>query len=265
MRSCSHQAGRRHTAAALLKGVDPELAAYVTVRVTLGDASLQRSLHGTAVKVADALETELIADRFETANGALYRAVIRNAEARGLAPARQGVAVTMANRQFGVVEKPWTQKQRVLVGVKLVELAVESLGIIEARLVREGRTTNVHRLRFTEETEAWVAKYNHAAALYAASLAADRGPAQALGGRFRGGAYYAPIVGTRNLSLVTKPFPGQLEALAEAERNALRSAASRAEATRIGEKASEGLAPQRRVKAAVVGAAVQHGWVLSLA
>ena len=37
----SKGAGRRHTAAKLLEGVDPELAAYITVRSTLGYATAE--------------------------------------------------------------------------------------------------------------------------------------------------------------------------------------------------------------------------------
>ena len=108
----SKGAGRRHTAAKLLAGVDPELAAYITVRTTLGAAAGRTTLHKAAMSLTEVLEAELIADQFETVNGALYRAVIRNAQARGLSPSRQMKAVLLANRRFNLVDKPWTLGQR---------------------------------------------------------------------------------------------------------------------------------------------------------
>jgi hypothetical protein len=73
--------------------------------------------------------------------------------------------VDLANRQFQVVEKPWTLKQRLHLGTKLVELLVETLGIIEAVQIREGRKTTIHRLQFTGEFDQWMKDYNQAAAL----------------------------------------------------------------------------------------------------
>jgi DNA-directed RNA polymerase len=109
----SKGAGRRQTAAKLLTGVDAELAAYITVRTTLGYASGRKTLHAAAMALTEALEAELIADRFETVNGALYRAVIRNAQARGLSPSRQLKSIMLANRKFNLVDRPWTQQERV--------------------------------------------------------------------------------------------------------------------------------------------------------
>src|SRR5262249_36905669 len=90
--------GRKHIAAKLIKDVDPDLAAYLTVRVSLGKAALRHTLRSAAAAVADQLEMELLAERMEGANSALYRAVMRNAQARGLAPDRQGNAVGEANK-----------------------------------------------------------------------------------------------------------------------------------------------------------------------
>lgn len=85
----SGKAGRRHTAAPLLRDVDPELAAYITVRCTLGCAVIRRPLKGAAMVLTERLELELIADAFETESEALYRAIVRNAAAGGIAPIRQ--------------------------------------------------------------------------------------------------------------------------------------------------------------------------------
>ncbi|HEY7553028.1 MAG TPA: hypothetical protein VH913_26345 [Hyphomicrobiaceae bacterium] len=208
-------AGRRHTAAKLLKDVDPELAAYCTVRGALGFATQQRTLRSAALFVSEVLETELIADAFEAANTPLYRAVIRNAEARGLSAERTAKAVGLANRRFGVVEKPWTLAQRLHLGAKLVELFIEKIGIVEAFYTRTGRHATSHRLRLTAEIDAWMAKYNQAAALTRPFLLPTLVPPKPWTSPVDG-AYYSTAV--RGGNLVTKPFPGQIEALGAATR-----------------------------------------------
>jgi Autographiviridae RNA polymerase len=205
-------AGRRHSAAKLLEGVDPELAAYITVRVTLGYAAGRRTLHGAAMGLTDYLEAELIADRFETVNGALYRAVIRNAEARGLSPSRQMKAVTLANRRFNLVEKPWTQQQRAHLGTKLIELFIDSVGIVRSYRLRTARKTDGHYLEFTPEIDAWMAKYNAAATLARPMRLPTVVPPKPWTS-VRGGGYYSG----RPEALVTKAFPGQMEALEAAD------------------------------------------------
>jgi DNA-directed RNA polymerase len=206
-------AGRKHTAAKLLAGVDPELAAYVTVRGMLGHANGRKSLHSAAMFVTEILEGELIADGFEAANGALYRSVIRNAEARGLSLSRQMKAVGLANRRFNLVEKPWTLTQRAHLGTKLIELAIETLGIVRVFRLRSANKVVGHYLEFTPEIADWMATYNDAAALTRPLLLPTVIPPKPWEGT-RIGAYHTP--GFRGGSIVMRPFPGQLDALEEA-------------------------------------------------
>lgn len=203
-------AGRRHTAVKFLKDVDPDLAAYLTVRATLTSAVRQYSLKTAANGVGERLEMELLADRFETANGALFRAVVRNAEARGMSPARQAKAVELANRHFQVTEKPWTQGERLIVGTKLVELMAEKLNIVEVVYLREGKRT-IHRVQFTPEIGEWFAKYNHASTLTRPLYLPTVAPPNRWEG-VRGNPYHSPIV-RRNNTILTRAFPGQIDAI----------------------------------------------------
>jgi DNA-directed RNA polymerase len=208
-------AGRRHTAAVLLKGVDPHLAAYITVRMVISGAAIARTLRSTALAVTEALETELIAEAFEKANEPLYRAVVRNAEARGLSTARTGKAVGLANRSFSVVEKPWTPKQRLHLGVKLIELMRDSVGLFRVNHVRRRKNLSVHRLELLPEIAEWLAKYNGAAALTRPLWLPMAVPPKPWAGVY-GGGYHSHMIPGRNTCLLTRHFPGQLEALKEA-------------------------------------------------
>jgi DNA-directed RNA polymerase len=208
----SKGAGRRHTAAKLLAGVEPELAAYVTVRTTLGMAAGRRTLHSAAMALTEVLEAELIADGFERANGALYRAIVRNAEARGLSPSRQLKSIMLANRKFNLVEKPWTLAQRAHLGTKLIELFIESLGIVRAFRLRKARKADGHYLEFTEEIDAWMKQYNAAATL-ARPLRLPTVVPPKPWDSVRGGGYFSG----RPEPLISRPFPGQLQALEAAD------------------------------------------------
>jgi DNA-directed RNA polymerase len=195
--------------------VDPELAAYVTVKTVLSYAAGNRTVRAAGLGIAASLEAELVADGFEKANGTLYRAVVRGAAERGLSPERQGAAVGKANRHFNLVERPWTGKQKSFLGIKLVELAVESLGIVEAYVIREARTLTVHRLRFTDAIGAWLAQYNDAWGLTRPLFLPTVVPPKPWISTRDGGYHSKGSAGIR-FSLLTKPFPGQVQAVGEA-------------------------------------------------
>lgn len=207
------RAGRRNIAATLLEGVDPELAAYVALRCTLGAAHLCRSLKSAAIDTANRLATELMADQFETANTALYRAVVRTATERGLNSARQAKAVELAAKKFGVAVAPWTSSQRLMLGTKLVELVVETSGLIDTYFDRQGKKVS-QRLTFTAEIDEWFRKYNEASTLTRPFFLPTVIPPKPWEDPYTG-AYYG--AGSALHSLVTRPFRGQLEALEKAE------------------------------------------------
>lgn len=202
-------AGRRHTAARMLADVDPDLAAFVAVRAVLSLAAKSAPLVSVAMALANRLELEILADKFEAANGGLYRAIIRNAETRGMAPARQAKAVELANNHFKVVDREWTQNDRLQVGVKLIELILEHLDIAEAYMETKGKRT-VKRIRLRPDIEEWFHKYNHASTLLRPLFLPTVVPPKPWED-IRGGAYYSPV--TRGGSIITKPFPGQLDAI----------------------------------------------------
>jgi hypothetical protein len=220
----SKGAGRRHTAARLLVGVDPELAAYITVRTALGSAAGRRTLRSAAMNLTEYLEAELIADRFESINGALYRAVIRNAEARGLSPSRQMKSVGLANRRFNLVDKPWTQAQRLQPGSKLIELFIESIGIVRCFVQRTAAKSSGPYLEFTPEIDEWMHKYNAAATLTGRCWSSPRaspwvlatagGPRPTSPGRFWRGATSGPRPASTPATSPTCPSPSTARATA---------------------------------------------------
>src|SRR5262245_17905211 len=64
----ARRVGRRHSAATLLINVDPELAAFITIKACLNSASRRYTLTSNALSLAERLEQELIADQFEAEN-----------------------------------------------------------------------------------------------------------------------------------------------------------------------------------------------------
>lgn len=207
--------GRRSNAALLLADIDPELAAYVTVRGCIAAATKNYTLKSTALTIAGAIEAELIADRLEGENGALFRSIMRTAKSRGLNGERMAQAVTYSAKVFDVVEEgeKWTTGQKLQLGSKLIELVIEKLGIIEAPLVRHGQKSH-HQIQFSDKIEEWFAKYNDAASLTRPLLLPSLVVPKPWDNVY-GGSYYSPVMSGR--SILSRSFPGQLDALKAAD------------------------------------------------
>jgi DNA-directed RNA polymerase len=211
------KAGRKHVSAVLLDGIDPDLIAFIAVRGCLNGGSKRFSLKSTALRIGEQLEMEVIADRFEAENSALYRAIVRNARSRGLAPERAAQSVMLANRKFDVVAQPWTSRERMLIGTKLVELVSETLHIISAPLIKFSRTKR-HQVQFTPEIEAWFAKYNEASTLTKPLFLPTVVPPKPWTDPYDG-AYYTPVMG--RATILSRGFPGQIDALRDGDLSAV--------------------------------------------
>lgn len=209
----SGKAGRRHAAATLLKDVDPDLAAFLTVKVGLSKAAQKATLKNTAISIGNALAEELLAAEFEKKEEALYKAVIRNAQIRGMSSPRIAKAVVKASREFSVVEDLWTPTQRLVVGSKLVELMAEHLGLVEIGTVRESTKTSTRSYPIVDVTPKvmeWMREYNAASTLMRPVLLPTAIPPQPWEGG-RGSPYYGTSI--KAAAIITRSFPGQLEAL----------------------------------------------------
>jgi DNA-directed RNA polymerase len=204
---------RRALSATLLKDVDADLAAFITIQAALNGASKRYTLKSTSLSLAERLECELIADKFEAENQPLYRAIIRNATARGLSPERQAKAVTLANRKFEVVTDLWTTSQRLHVGAKLIELMIESMGLVQCKLLRRGKK-NIPRLQLAEDLDPWFQRYNEASTLTRPLFLPTVVPPRPWSTPYDG-AYYTPVMG--RAKIISRSFPGQIEQLAKAD------------------------------------------------
>jgi DNA-directed RNA polymerase len=209
----SGKAGRRHTAATLLKGASPELVAYVTLRVGLNSAVVGITARAAGLKIANHLADELMAAEFEAKEEALYRAIVRNAATRGLGQERIAKSIDLANRKFNIAEKPWTDTQRQMIGVKLIELAIESLGLFSTSLVKTPRGFRVHRLELTPKVHEWLQQHNAASILTRPMYLPTVVPPQKWDG-VKGSPYWGMSMQTA--SLITKAFPSQPELLSQA-------------------------------------------------
>lgn len=160
------RAGRKHAAAVLLEGVDLELAAYLAVRGVINAAIQQYTVQTVAGNVARLLRNELMADYLDRHENALFKHIMRKANAGGRTArnvTKWFEQTTKQNTEIPAAE--WTRRERILVGTKLVEAVAEGAGFVDLHLVKKSKKQSRYIVEFNDRSGEWFRQYNQATTL----------------------------------------------------------------------------------------------------
>jgi len=205
--------GRKNSAALLLEGVDPELAAFLAVRATISACASNATLQMAAKWAGERLDGELRAAKFEDLNPGLYHAIVNGCAARGTAGPRVANSLHKAASKFALEIPGWTKNQRTHVGNALVELTVATLDVAVIIRADEG-TKSPYRLYFAEGADVWFERFNAASMLTRPlNLPSVIPPAPWV--ELMGGGYYTSA--TLPVPIITGNRPGQIERLQTAD------------------------------------------------
>jgi len=148
------RAGRKHTALPYLLHVEPEQAAYLTIRYVLDAAATGKALSTIAREVGEAIQDHLNILALSDQAPGLYRKVMEQLKTSTAARHRMGVLRHVA-KKYKIETLSWSIKDKVTLGVKLIELLEASTTLIEVREVRTSPTRSRVRVRFTPEAQEW--------------------------------------------------------------------------------------------------------------
>lgn len=152
----SGQAGRRHTSVRHLQGLEAEALAFITAKLTLDGFARDQSLTRLAVRIGNTVELEQRLARFITANAAYYRTVKADLDSRtNHAEHRRKVFMSLLAKQ-GDDWDPWSDRDRLLVGTKLIELLCQATGLFTVETVTRARRRTTS-LETTQRFRDWVA------------------------------------------------------------------------------------------------------------
>lgn len=164
----SGKAGRRHTALPYLAKVDALQAAYLTVRHAINGAAAGKTFASISLAVGDALREHLEMLAMQKSHPGLFVKLTRQLAKSTSAKHRLGV-LRHVREKYALAELSWSQQDKMTVGAKLVELAMEATGLfaLEQRSTgntaysdggRRRATARPQHLTFTPETAEWLEK-----------------------------------------------------------------------------------------------------------
>lgn len=151
--ACQGKAGRRHNAVDYLLLMDPDEAAYLTVRVMVNMSISQSAFQTIAIHVANALFENLEFKAFREQNRVGYKGYMKAQEKRGYS--RQRRAAVRKIFEAEGVRKDVPEAVKVTVGLKLMELVIEATGLF-AKDAQKHKRGYTYRLAPTETLQAWL-------------------------------------------------------------------------------------------------------------
>ena len=152
----------------LLRGVDPDKAAYFTMRgvmSSLVDADVP--LTAVCAAIGTMVEDEMRFSIFRAANKDYFDAIIADFKRKGTKDyKRMHTILTFKANELGDMWSSWSQEERVMVGAKLVNILMECTELVQkssmAKTIGSGRgkARPTAVLSPTPEAVEWIAKFH---------------------------------------------------------------------------------------------------------
>lgn len=152
----SGKAGRKHVALPYLANVEPAQAAYLALRHMVNNAAAGSMLTTSAKNIGAALKDHLEMAAMSKEHPGLYRKVSRQLAKSTSSAHRLGVIRHLRDK-YSLTSLGWSQKEKILVGTKLIELVMEAVpNIFVLQQRSRARNDRPVFLEFTEDAAEWL-------------------------------------------------------------------------------------------------------------
>ena len=160
------KAGRKPAALKWIQAVGPEVAAYITVRTSLDRIWQQKRLVSTlAMEVSGRIIDELRYRRYQEQQPNDYRYRVRQFNTTSYAHMTRSLTWSLGQAGVDISDLSPSNKERSLLGVRLIDLLVQSTGLVEVQRAHQRNSAGRVKgwdvtLVPTAETLEWVERRN---------------------------------------------------------------------------------------------------------
>nr|WP_292771351.1 hypothetical protein [Mesorhizobium sp.] len=147
----SGRAGRRHSAVRFFSGLEAEALAFITAKFILDGYAQDQNLTRLAVRIGSTVELEKRLAKFAVDNAQNFKGTLGFLDDNtGHLEHRRRVLMHML-REHGDDWDPWSDRDKLLTGLKLIELMVSATGLLEFGSEKHGKKT----VKFLKPTQRW--------------------------------------------------------------------------------------------------------------
>lgn len=159
------QRGRPSVASQYISMFDPEQVAFMAARGIITGAAVLDGLVKVAINIATVMEDHYRLEEFSRTDRGLYKHTLNKLKKTTHHGHRRGV-LNHAMKLTSVKGLEWTKEDKLLTGLKLIELFVDSTGLAETHTqINAGKKKDI--VRFTPQTAEWLSRQHNRCALFA--------------------------------------------------------------------------------------------------
>lgn len=148
--------GKRHLAAAPLRALRPEVAALIALRAVVQGLTMPRTAQSVTTTIGTMIEDEIRLSAFREQESRQFDQMMKGVRER-VGYAYKRVYALRVVKKYDEHE-PWTRVKKLHVGAKLLDIVIETAGIVEVVDQSEGHHRTVKYVVATAETLSWVDK-----------------------------------------------------------------------------------------------------------
>lgn len=150
--------GRKHVALAPLMQIDADYAALIVIKSVFVCLSKEMNIQNVASRIGTAIEDEIRYGRIRTTEGDYFKKYIKNAlDKRNGAAYRKAYmqAVETSMIAAGTLSEDdkwsaWDKETTMHLGIKLIELLIQSTGLVEIHRINQGTKNDAETIRISD-------------------------------------------------------------------------------------------------------------------
>jgi DNA-directed RNA polymerase len=163
-RTAAGHASHRGTAYKHIKDADNGLLAYLTLKYVLSGLCAPRTVQYVSVSIGTAVEDEIRFADIRIQERKEYDRLLKGAAKRTSASNKHIYATRHADA-IGVAFERWTRIDRMHVGMKLLDLMIQTVGLVEVATNLDSSEKGIKYVKALPETLEWIEKKNEVTAL----------------------------------------------------------------------------------------------------
>lgn len=206
------KAGKRHLAAAPLRAMKPETAAFLAMRAVVGGLTSPRTVQFVTTQIGTMIEDELRLATLRANESKSFASVEKQIKKRVGYDYKRAYAIRVA-KQYETAP-PWSRIKKLHVGAKLLDILIATTALVEVTDQSEGKNKTVKYVVATEETLKWIDRRNNAISMMRPAYEPMVVPPREWVGAFGGGYLSSHIPPLAMVKVRNKTY---LEELASAE------------------------------------------------
>ena len=145
----------------LINSLEPDVLTVITLKTVMNFCATEDSATSLFKRVGEAINTEIRIRSFEEARPELFKVLDDDLKKRAWGYRYKRRKLMESSKKAGIVWDTWTVKQRILVGVRLVNYVLAHTDLIELLQLPKSQK----RVKYTDQCVAWITKSDYLQAI----------------------------------------------------------------------------------------------------